>query len=363
MKAGFVLRFLTEPSFPEMMMFPPIKRRGFTLIELLCVIAIIVILIALLIPAVQQVRMQADLVSCKNNLKQIGLALTGYDTDHKYLPPGSTAGGAGYLAHILPYVEQENVYKSLWAGANPVPDDFFAHPDSGTDAKQYRWFEFGAALDAAVTQVPIYLCPAADYRPGFALSPSTNDASPTIPYFGPIATPFSPQLSTASTLDFGRTNYVGVSGGSLNNFADIGQGPLHVWSKVSMAQVSAQNGTSNTLLAGEFLGARGFWAAFPTAVIPPTPYPTVLDDIGTVAIWMGWGCLDTYHGLSPSKRPIATSENGWTDQQFSSQHGGVTNFVFVDGSVHSLRWNADPNMVNNMSSCVNTNPVDFSAVE
>jgi prepilin-type N-terminal cleavage/methylation domain-containing protein/prepilin-type processing-associated H-X9-DG protein len=343
-------------------MLPPNQRHGFTLLELLCVIAIIVILLALLLPAIQQVRAQGDLASCKNNLKQIGLALTAYDAEQKHLPPGSTAGGAGFLAHILPYIEQENVYKSLWGGANPVPDDFFAHPDSGKDTKQYRWFEYGAALDAATTQILTYLCPAADYRPSFALSPASQDGGSIIPYFGPTADPFKPQLSSASTLDFGRTNYVGVSGGSFANFTGSRQGPLHLWSKTSLMQISTLHGTSNILMAGEFLGARGQWAAFADLVTPPVPFPTSVDDRGTVALWMGWGCNDTFRGLGTDVYTV-TNEYVWLDQQFSSRHYGVTNFVFADGSVHSLRWNADRKMLDAMSSCISNDPVDFSAVE
>ena len=85
--------------------------RGFTLIELLVVIAIIAILIALLLPAVQQAREAARRSSCKNNLKQLGLALHNYNETHTIFPPASiSASNIGGFAFILPYMEQSALY-------------------------------------------------------------------------------------------------------------------------------------------------------------------------------------------------------------------------------------------------------------
>src|SRR5438270_3870640 len=97
-------------------------RRGFTLIELLVVIAIIAILIGLLLPAVQKVRDAAARSSCQNNLKQLGIAVHAYHDSNRFFP---TSAGAGYsynatspncwswMAHILPHVEQDSLYKGL----------------------------------------------------------------------------------------------------------------------------------------------------------------------------------------------------------------------------------------------------------
>jgi prepilin-type N-terminal cleavage/methylation domain-containing protein/prepilin-type processing-associated H-X9-DG protein len=98
----------------------PALRRGFTLIELLVVIAIIAILVALLLPAVQQAREAARRSSCKNNLKQLGLAMHNYHDTHNVLPPMSNRGLGtnintlyGWPIHILPFVEQGPLFDAI----------------------------------------------------------------------------------------------------------------------------------------------------------------------------------------------------------------------------------------------------------
>jgi len=99
------------------------QQRGFTLIELLVVIAIIAILVALLLPAVQQAREAARRTQCKNNLKQLGIALHNYHDTHNTLPPASiyrypnlvpgTPLNYSWIAMILPYIEQSPLYSAI----------------------------------------------------------------------------------------------------------------------------------------------------------------------------------------------------------------------------------------------------------
>src|SRR6516164_11143668 len=91
------------------------RNQAFTLIELLVVIAIIGILIALLLPAVQKVREAANRAQCSNHLKQLALGCANYQDAYRQLPPARVARDAyaTWPVLIMPYIEQDNVYK-LW---------------------------------------------------------------------------------------------------------------------------------------------------------------------------------------------------------------------------------------------------------
>lgn len=198
-------------------MFLRLRHRGFTLIELLVVIAIIAVLIALLLPAVQQAREAARRSQCKNNLKQLGLALHNYhDTFSKFpqLVFGTEAGAGanqwgnewrGNSVHtmLLPYVDQAPIY-------NQYDLNRFWDANQGTNQNR----------TLGNTKVPVYICP-------------------TDP--------------TANTLNAGGNNY-GISTGPNQGWdANVvnNVGLVHRRSSNSIASII--DGTSNTIAFAEIV--------------------------------------------------------------------------------------------------------------
>ncbi len=143
----------------------PSKRwHAFTLIELLVVIAIIAILIALLVPAVQKVREAANRTTCQNNLKQMALALINCaDTYQTKLPPGiglypstgsfTNNGDGGVLLHILPFIEQNALYKQCLC----PPNSMVINVNRNGGLPNYT--EWASVLQSGNNPVPVYQCP------------------------------------------------------------------------------------------------------------------------------------------------------------------------------------------------------------
>jgi prepilin-type N-terminal cleavage/methylation domain-containing protein len=137
------------------------RHRGFTLIELLVVIAIIAVLIALLLPAVQQAREAARRSQCKNNLKQLGLALHNYHDTVGVFPPATIRGtncvqvgftkcnGLSFLARLLPYYDQAPMYNNLNFIVEPAWND----PNLTT-----------GYAPISGTRIPLLLCPSDPLR-------------------------------------------------------------------------------------------------------------------------------------------------------------------------------------------------------
>ncbi|WP_417739486.1 DUF1559 domain-containing protein [Rosistilla oblonga] len=209
-------------------------RSAFTLVELLVVIAIIGILVGLLLPAVQAAREAARQTQCKNNLKQIGLALHMYHDSLGALPPGWIAQhpttqkpywlgqpGWGWAARTLPYIEQANVGDNLIDYDRLLLDPF--HDVVRT------------------TTIPTYICPSDTGDAIFSLEP------------GPMPMPNYTTGFTATNVS--KTNYVGVFGtirmtnAGCPTGACIGNGSFVL--QRSMRFRDFTDGLSNTFVVGE----------------------------------------------------------------------------------------------------------------
>ncbi|MEZ6052070.1 MAG: DUF1559 domain-containing protein [Planctomycetaceae bacterium] len=279
-------------------------RRGFTLIELLVVIAIIGILVALLLPAVQQAREAARRTQCTNNLKQIGLALQNYHDAHKLFPPGYIAAGTGtHVAHtgtsgigwgaqLLPDLDQDNLWKQFDARLSII--------DPANDAFRK-------------TPLSVFRCPS---DPQVDLWEIQHESMP-----GVVIT----ELPIA--------NYVGMFGtGELDGCENaagtppvsssgqcVGDGTFYHNSSVRLRDFS--DGYTSTIMIGERRSD---------------------DQMGWRSTWVGMvpEGEEAFQRILGSADHVPNSPDGHFDD-FSSYHEGGAFFGHGDGSVHFLSENMD----------------------
>ncbi len=271
-------------------------RNGFTLIELLVVTAIIAVLVSLLLPAVQQAREAARRTQCKNNLKQIGLAMQNYCDLYSRFPPGyvassdttATTPGWGWSVMILPQIDQFSLF-GLFNFSFPIE-----HPLNSVPVG---------------TRLPTFVCPS-DIAPDGTFS-ITNSASLQVVQTGP-------------------SSFVGCVGNDSSDVDDNvnpGNGMLFRNSNIRFAEVL--DGTSNTILVAErsWSQAKGSWIGAPNkgrlragSKNPAAP----LDEASSFHV------LGHAHWINTMNDP----DGGLDD--FSSLHSGGVNALFVDGSVRFL---------------------------
>lgn len=309
------------------------SRRGFSLMELLVVIGIIAVIMALVLPAIQKVREVANRMVCGSNLRQLGIAAHHYQIDHGRLPPGylgpSLANNAnatafykegqavGHLPLLLPYLEKDKTF-----GQFQIDFDLQA-------VTKLPWFWLAANVphdinySAGHQEVKLLRCPsAANYAPQMGNpKPGGGGTITGLHVFhdgkGIQTVGWRDAYVTSSKYSFlGRTNYVGVAG------CGTGTHPLYrkyigIYtnrSRLTLGQIAAADGTSNTLFYGETVGSQ--WDGSPADSL----------DIS----WVGGGALGTYLGTLHGRDATAIA--------FSSYHPGGVPFCFADGSVRPVRF-------------------------
>jgi prepilin-type N-terminal cleavage/methylation domain-containing protein len=260
----------------------PVARRGFTLLELLVVVAIIAILIALLLPAVQQAREGARRMMCRNNLGQLALALHNYHAGHRVLPPGSvnetgpvkvgvqTDNHFGWIAQILPELDEVNIWNQI---------DF-----SKTSYQQ---------TSGGLKMPDVLQCPS---RPG-------------------------------------GCSYAGCYNDSAAPIDVDNNGVLFLNSSVRLRDIT--DGRSHTLLVGEVASAVGGWYQGTESTLRYTG--EAMDD------WRATGGANgVYAGMpDPNTRVDPSKPTAVLPMQFGSPHAEGTHMALADGAVRFVSTKID----------------------
>lgn len=306
--------------------FHPNRNRsshaGFTLIELLVVIAIIAILVALLLPAVQQAREAARRSQCKNNMKQMGLALHNYHDSHNSFPIGSQyAQRANWRVSLLPLIDQANVFNNLNLGVSFSSSANNINRDTLT-SKQFS----------------IYQCPS-----------SSLDPFPTVTGNG--------SGTYNNTVPMLAHHYVGVSGAYVTDWtpADsfvstsygyIADNGLLVPFRIRRLS-DCTDGASNTIIVAEQSGTIGtskfdirssYYGGWCGGSSHPGPLLTMSDT--NPGHWANSVSTLRYRPNSPTVTTGSNVTYG-ANTLWTSFHTGGVHTLLGDGSVRFASDNAD----------------------
>jgi len=310
-----------------------VRRRGFTLIELLVVIAIIAILIALLLPAVQQAREAARRTQCKNNLKQMGLALHNYHDTHSVFPYASTFSDAGgqpedwlrnngrtvWFQMILPYIDQGPLYNQF--NLNKSPNDNSGTAPTNQTLINAKFF-------------PAATCPSNPFAGTGRRVDAANFADVSVPTQEAMYKPVGGSAyNDGGTKDcacrgvadcFCSNQTGGVLGGwrlpHQNNGGVRGMFARGV-TKFSMKDV--MDGSSNTLFIGETKPHFSEYMSIWGINIPESLFHLKINS--------------TFLKAREDARTVA-----WADGSgHASYHTGGAHFLLVDGSVRFISENID----------------------
>ncbi len=320
-----------------------LRRRGalfgFTLVELLVVIAIIGILVALLLPAVQAAREAARRTQCKNNLKQVGLAVLTYHDSHRSLPPFRVGDwDRTWLQLILDYMEETQL-KDLW---DPQLGNFY-----------------GQSRLCRTATVSAYMCPSQRHDSTVTIGPHTSmpsgvdrmDPETGLPWEGAISDYRAVAGSTCTVYlsppevikgtEYSKILYNKYN----NNNSHLADGPIpgsdpSSWTKVGPATIpgiakframtslsSIADGTSKTLLGGEVSRAEA-------------ERGQAYNGDNFPGVWVGelkGFCPNC--GIPPDRNKLGYITDNQTypeEFRFGGVHPGVAQFVMCDGSVQAI---------------------------
>ncbi|MHC4176831.1 MAG: DUF1559 family PulG-like putative transporter [Planctomycetota bacterium] len=311
---------------------------AFTLIELLVVITIIGILVALLLPAVQFTREAARRTSCFNNLKQLGLAATHFESVNRRFPPGYLGPkpqGTGEslkgqwtatLVYLLPYLELKEVRERI----DTDRKDYANVSVLDVDRVGAAYWERDRNWVTAQTRIAAFTCPSDD--------PYATENTYICQHF--YYEPDESQVRFTRYWDtnsagnaLGRTNYLGVAGGAGRtgeSFWDRRAGVFTNRSRISLSEIT--DGSSTTLLFGEVTG----WKR------------TEGEKHHYGYSWFGCGVMGTAWGLSQAN----------SSDLFDSEHPDVVQFCYADGSVRRVDKLINPEVLISLSGISEGDVVD-----
>ncbi len=272
-------------------------QRGFTLIELLVVIAIIAILISLLMPAVQQAREAARSTSCRNNMKQIGLAMHNYHDVYTTLPLGTNPQLYGPLVAILPHLDQAAV-QDLYDF-----DLYYTNPKN---------------LEAINRSIPLYLCPTMILPRGVPNEPCNEAGGPTS---------YGGSMGTSASADDGLfSGYGGFRAPVPTRFRDI------------------SDGMTNTIMCGEFNYQLPdyVWSAFSCRSDPSASGKARFGSYRWAPGYPGVSLGDTSGDFNVNEKANRLT--------WRSDHHGGANFLLADGSVKFVNENIDSEVLDNLAA-------------
>jgi prepilin-type N-terminal cleavage/methylation domain-containing protein/prepilin-type processing-associated H-X9-DG protein len=256
------------------------RRRAFTLIELLVVIAIIALLLGLLLPAVQKVREAAARAQCGNNLKQLGLALHNYADVYTRFPNEPSNHTASFYTMILPFVEQEALYRVVLNGGDPQP-------------------------------VAVFLCPS---RRGPQVGPRDDYAAATHKHFGEAP--------------LGNAAYRSILGGQLTGDSTFGG--------VTLAVVTGGAGTSNTLLLAHKAVKPQNYALNPSVDLQDSNWAATRS--GNLVYREHHRATDGGGAGSSAGKGYSRDDHNIDTDHFGGPHPGAAPVLWADGSVRSYSY-------------------------